>query len=131
MSAAGTGWSFSTSGPIVTATLAGAIAAGDSSLLTLTAAVAPLAFPSVINAAVATTANDPVPANDRDVDPTAVTGVGEFRFLVMMREPVIRISSLDTTSAALTEGSDAAGVVVPGGVVASVGKLCSAGGATG
>src|SRR5438874_6290415 len=61
---------------------------------------------------------------------TTVIGVGELR-LSLMRVPVIWISSLDTTSAALTEGSDAVALVVPGGVLASVGKLCSVGGATG
>jgi hypothetical protein len=40
---------------------------------------------------------------------TAVTGVGDFRFVVMMRDPVIRISSPEPSAAGLTEGFEAAG----------------------
>jgi uncharacterized repeat protein (TIGR01451 family) len=72
---AGAGWTFVQNAAVITATHAGPIAAGDSATFTLSAAVASAAFPSVTNAAVATTATDPNPANNRDVDPTTVAGV--------------------------------------------------------
>ncbi|HEY2955596.1 MAG TPA: hypothetical protein VGK89_10160, partial [Candidatus Eisenbacteria bacterium] len=78
VSGSGAGWSFSQSGGIVTATHAGSVAAGDSSIFTLTVAVAPSAVPGVINSATASTAGDPYPDNDRDSDPTAVGAVPDL-----------------------------------------------------
>src|SRR5207247_9824024 len=77
-SAAGTGWSFMSSGQAVTATFAGAIAVGDSAKFTLTVDVAPAAFPSVTNAATASTSGDTDPSNDADADTTSIKGVPDL-----------------------------------------------------
>ena len=74
VSGAGGGWAFGQSGQIVTATHAGAIVAGDSANFAMTVSVAAAAYPSVVNAATASTAGDLVVSNNRDVDTTAVTG---------------------------------------------------------
>ena len=71
----GTGWSVAESGGIVTATDANVIAGGDSAFFTLTVSVAEAAYPAVTNAASVSTFGDANPANDRDVDPTAVAGL--------------------------------------------------------
>src|SRR5439155_17810552 len=78
VSAAGTGWSFTQNGPIVSATNPGPIAAGDSARFDLTVRVSAAAFPGVVNAAAATTAGDLDPSNDRDADSTAVAGVPDL-----------------------------------------------------
>jgi uncharacterized repeat protein (TIGR01451 family) len=71
---AGAGWTIAQSGAVITATHAAAIAGGDSSGFTLTVDVTASAFPAVTNAATVRTAGDVNGANDRDVDPTAITG---------------------------------------------------------
>jgi len=71
-STSGAGWSFAASGPIVTATYGGLVAAGDSAGFTLTVAIGAAAVPGVVNAATASTPGDADAANDRDLDPTTV-----------------------------------------------------------
>ncbi len=78
VSGAGAGFGFGAAGAIVTATSAGPIAAGDSASFTLTVNIAPAAFPSVSNSAVVTTPGDVNAADNRDVDPTAITGVPDL-----------------------------------------------------
>ncbi len=72
VSATGAGWSVSEAGGMVTATHPAPLAAGDSASFTLTVAVGVAAQPSVTNAAVAGTAGDVGPGNDRALDPTTV-----------------------------------------------------------
>ena len=74
-SGAGAGWTFAASGPIVTATFAGTIAAADSAVFALTVAVDAAAIPSVTNRVRVSTANDLNAANDADADPVAVSGL--------------------------------------------------------
>ena len=72
----GSGWSFSNSGPIVSATYPGPLASGDSLVLSIDVMVGAAAVPGVINGAIVETAGDADPANDHATDPTAVAGVG-------------------------------------------------------
>jgi len=58
VSGAGTGWSFSASGAVVTAIFPGAIAAGGNTSFTLTAAVGAAAVPGVTNSASVSTLED-------------------------------------------------------------------------
>src|SRR5439155_1690459 len=74
VSGAGAGWTFVQSGQIVTATFAAPIAAADSAKFTLTVSAGAAAVPGVTNSAVVATAGDLSAANDRDTDPTVVTG---------------------------------------------------------
>jgi uncharacterized repeat protein (TIGR01451 family) len=71
----GAGWSFAQSGQLVTATFAGPIAPGDSSSFVLRVHVNQPAYPGVVNSATASTAGDSDPTNDRDSDPTTVSGI--------------------------------------------------------
>ena len=73
VSATGTGWSFSVSGQIVTATYAGALPAGATAPFTITVTPSAAAVPSVTNRAYVSTGGDSNAANDSASDPTAVS----------------------------------------------------------
>ncbi len=77
-SAAGSGWTFGTSGAVVTATNPGPLAAGDSLLFTINVLVGAAAAPSVTNSASVSALDDGNPTNDRDSDPTGVTGAPDI-----------------------------------------------------
>ncbi|MBP8136751.1 MAG: DUF11 domain-containing protein, partial [Candidatus Eisenbacteria bacterium] len=73
-SGAGTGFTVSAAGSIVTATSNAVIAAGDSAKFDVVVAVAQEAVPGVTNAAVVSGGGDITPGDNRDVDPTPVAG---------------------------------------------------------
>ena len=106
----GTGWSFVTAGQIVTANYLGAIAAGDSAQFTIPVTVGALAYPSVINAATVSLSGDLDPTNNRDTDPTAITGV-----------PDVSIDKRHTAAFTVGQGASYTIVVRNFGTVPTVG----------
>src|SRR5439155_1360194 len=78
ISASGSGFGFAVLGPVLIGTYYAAIPPGDSVSFTVLVGVTPAAFPLVTNAAVAATLGDPFAANDRDADPTAISGVPDL-----------------------------------------------------
>ncbi|MEP1059936.1 MULTISPECIES: DUF7507 domain-containing protein [Cyanophyceae] len=73
VSGTGTGWTCSAVGQTVTCTNPNPLASGTNSTITLTVAVGASAAPSVTNTAtVASTTNDPTPANNTATDPTTI-----------------------------------------------------------
>jgi uncharacterized repeat protein (TIGR01451 family) len=81
VSGSGTGWSCSASGLAVTCTSSTPLAAGASSVLTLTVSVGAASVPSVINTATVSTAGDTNPANDTSSDTTTVLGIPDLSIL--------------------------------------------------
>ncbi|HEY2930789.1 MAG TPA: hypothetical protein VGK99_03515 [Acidobacteriota bacterium] len=73
ISGSGTGWSFAASGQTVTCLNTGSVAAGASSVFTLTVGVGSAAFPAVTNIAAISNLSDLNPANNNASDPTTVT----------------------------------------------------------
>jgi uncharacterized repeat protein (TIGR01451 family) len=73
VSAAGTGWSPSFAGGVLTATTAGPIAPGDSATILLTVSVDEDAYPNVLNAAEVQALGDLNPANNRGSDLAATS----------------------------------------------------------
>ncbi len=71
-SGSGPGWSFSSSGRIVTARHASPLNPGDTLVFTVRVNVAAAAVPEVVNCAAVSVCNDHHPENDRDCDPTDV-----------------------------------------------------------
>ncbi len=70
----GAGWTLGANGAVVTATHPGPLAVGDSLKFAISVSIGPAAAPSVTNAATVRTPGDDNPTNDRDVDPTPVSG---------------------------------------------------------
>ncbi|MFN8586654.1 MAG: hypothetical protein U0704_02545 [Candidatus Eisenbacteria bacterium] len=73
-SASGAGFTIGAAGAIVTATTNAVIAVGDSAKFDVVVAVAQSAVPGVVNAAVVAGGGDVTPEDNRDVDPTPVSG---------------------------------------------------------
>lgn len=77
VSAAGTGWSCSATGAVVTCAYPASLAPGATSRITLTVAVSAAAVPSVTNVATVSTPGDAVPTNNTASDPTLVQDSGQ------------------------------------------------------
>src|SRR5206468_4067719 len=126
---AGSGWSFATSGQIVTATHAGPIAPGDSLKFTLSVTVSAPAVPSVTNTAVVATPGDVDVSNNRAVDPTVVSGVPDLSIhkrhggaFAVGQNGVYTISVVNVSA-----GPTAGGITVRDTLPAGLGYVSSAG----
>jgi uncharacterized repeat protein (TIGR01451 family) len=87
VSGAGSGWSFTTSGNVVTAVTSSTIPPGTPSFFSMTVAVADAALPSVVNRAVVETAFDLTPENNGDEDLTVVVGAADLSLTAVVPPP--------------------------------------------
>lgn len=129
-SSTGAGWTVDITGNIVTASRSTLIGPGASSVMSLTVAVGPAAFPAVTNRATVRATDDLNGSNDRTSDPTTIFGApnlsldlrhtapftvglpGSYRFVVRNVGSATTTGAatvLDTLPAGLTYVSDSGG----------------------
>ncbi len=121
-SGTGAGFTVGAAGSIVTATTNAVIAAGDSAKFDVVVAVAQSAVPAVTNAAVVSGGGDITPIDNRDVDPTPVSGTPDLAIdkthagtftpglLTNWRIEVRNVGTVATTGATVVRDTLPAGV---------------------
>ncbi len=90
----GSGWSFATSGNVVTATTTDLFAQGDSTTFEIQVAVGAAAVPQVVNSAVLSGGGDANPSNNRVVSVTNVAGEGTLAVALAASPSEVEIGDL-------------------------------------